>query len=135
MKRRNAEEIAEHARDIYKSTRDQIAETLLRAMSQIMAVSLTHQENKLLDAPEAAYPEYTLDSARANALSHYANCLCSHAGCGPGDACPCGHRLPTYEDYRRSVTIPVIEAPCTTCGRPNDVGVAVCWNCGGRPQP
>jgi hypothetical protein len=155
MKRRNAEEIAELAWDIYKSTHDQmpfmskLAETLLRAFSQTMAVSLAHQENRLLDALEAAYPKSPLDSACANALSYYANRPCSHAGCGPGDACSCGHRLPTYEDYRRSVTIPAdmvrhdaqppakgtIEAPCTTCGRPNDVGVAVCWNCGGKPQP
>jgi hypothetical protein len=25
------------------------------------------------------------------------------------------------------------EKPCTTCGKPNDVGVHTCWNCGNTP--
>jgi hypothetical protein len=32
-----------------------------------------------------------------------------------------------------TVTHPLSELPCQTCGRMNDVGISTCWNCGGHP--
>jgi hypothetical protein len=39
------------------------------------------------------------------------------------------------ENTPTTINAPAIrqEKSCTTCGKPNDVGVHTCWNCGNQP--
>jgi hypothetical protein len=37
------------------------------------------------------------------------------------------------QDLQQQPLHQAVEGPCKSCGKPNDVGVRVCWFCGGTP--